>query len=430
MSTPTIVIAGAGQAGSQTAASLRELGFEGRVVLVGDEPHLPYQRPPLSKGHLTGAAARDNLWLHAPTFYDHHDIELRLSTRVNQIDRASSRVELDGGEILGYDHLVLALGARNRTLPLDGTELDGVVGLRNLADADDIRDRLSGRARHVVVVGGGFIGLEVAATAVKLGLEAVVVEIADQLMGRVLSAQMAGFVLDAHRARGLRVELGTSVAGLTGTAGRVSAVTTVDGREFPADMVLVGIGAAPNTSLAENAGLRVDNGIIVDEYLATEDAQISAVGDCTSCPNRFAGGARVRLESVHNATAQPRALAARLVGRPEPYDSVPWFWSDQGDLKLQIAGLGVQSCHAVLRGDVDSGRFSVFCFHDGVLRSVESLNRPGDHMAARKLLALDSCLTPEQACDPDFDLRAHIAAHRIADPVASDHRAPAPRVAG
>ena len=301
-------------------------------------------------------------------------------------------------------------------MPLDGNELDGVVGLRNLAEADDIRDRLA-RARHLVVVGGGFIGLEVAATAVKLGLDAVVVEIADQLMGRVLSAQMAGFVLDAHRARGLRVELGTSVAGvLPGAAGRVSAATTTDGREFPADMVLVGIGAAANTSLAEDAGLRVDNGIVVDEYLATDDAQISAVGDCTSCPNRFAGGARVRLESVHNATAQPRALAARLVGRPEPYDSVPWFWSDQGDLKLQIAGLGVQSSHAVLRGDVDSGRFSVFCFHDAVLRSVESLNRPGDHMAARKLLALGNCLTPEQARDPGFDLRPPIAAHSIGDP--------------
>jgi 3-phenylpropionate/trans-cinnamate dioxygenase ferredoxin reductase component len=429
MSTPTIVIAGAGQAGSRTAASLRELGFEGRVVLVGDEPHLPYQRPPLSKGHLTGATAPDNLWLHPSTFYAHHDIELRLSKRVNRIDRLNNRVELAGGELLGYDHLVLALGARNRTLPLDGNELDGVVGLRNLAEADDIRDRLA-RARHLVVVGGGFIGLEVAATAVKLGLDAVVVEIADQLMGRVLSAQTASFVLDAHRARGLRVELGTSVAGLTGIAGRVSAVTTTDGREFPADMVLVGIGAAPNTSLAEDVGLRVDNGIVVDEYLTTDDAQISAVGDCTTCPNRFAGGTRVRLESVHNATAQPRALAARLVGRPEPYDSVPWFWSDQGDLKLQIAGLGVRSSHAVLRGDVDSGRFSAFCFHDGVLRSVESLNRPGDHMAARKLLALGNCLTPEQARDPDFDLRAHIAAHSVGDPVAPAHRAPAPRAAG
>ena len=424
MSTPTIVIAGAGQAGSRTAACLRELGFTGRVVLIGDEPHLPYQRPPLSKGHLTGAAARHTLWLHPASFYEQHGIELLLSESVRHIDRINARVGLGSGAFLDYDHLVLALGARNRTLPLPGAELEGVVGLRNLAEADDIRDRL-GRARHVVVVGGGFIGLEVAATAAKLGLEALVVEISDQLMGRVLSAQMAGFILDAHCSRGLRVELGASVAALTGTAGRVSAVTTTDGREYPADMVLVGVGAVPNTTLAEEAGLRVDNGIVVDEYLATDDEQISAVGDCTSCPNRFAGGRRVRLESVHNATAQPRSLAARLVGRPEPYDSVPWFWSDQADLKLQIAGLSAESSHAVLRGDVASGRFSVFCFHDGVLASVESLNRPGDHMAGRKLLALGDCLTPEQAGDPDFDLRAHIAAHTGAA-VGGDRRMPTP----
>ena len=413
MSPPTIVIAGAGQAGSHTAASLRELGFDGRVVLVGDEPHLPYQRPPLSKGHLTGSTSRDNLWLHPSKFYEQHEIQLHLAESVRRIDRTNARVQLGNGAFLDYDHLVLALGARNRTLQVPGAELDGVVGLRNLSEADDIRDRL-GRARHVVVVGGGFIGLEVAATAAKLGIEAVVIEVADQLMGRVLSAQMAGVVLDAHRSRGLRVELCTSVAGLTGAAGKVGAVTTTDGREFPADMVLVGIGAVPNTGLADDAGLKVDNGIVVDEYLATDDEQISAVGDCTSCPNRFAGGRPVRLESVHNATAQPRTLAARLVGRPEPYNSVPWFWSDQADLKLQIAGLSAQSSHAVLRGDVEGGRFSAFCFHDGALHSVESLNRPGDHMAARKLLALGDCLTPEQAGDPNFDLRAHTAAHAAA----------------
>jgi 3-phenylpropionate/trans-cinnamate dioxygenase ferredoxin reductase subunit len=424
MSTSTVVIAGAGQAGSRTAASLRELGFAGRIVLVGDEPHPPYQRPPLSKGHLTGAAARDTLWLHPSSFYEQHDIELLLGESVRHIDRIEGRVGLDSGALLDYDHLVLALGARNRTLPLPGAELDGVVGLRTLAEADDIRDRM-GRARHVIVLGGGFIGLEVAATAAKLGLQATVVEISDQLMGRVLSAQMAGYILDAHRSRGLHVELGTSVAAVTGTAGRVSSVTTTDGREFPADLVLVGVGALPNTGIAEDAGLQVDNGIVVDEYLATDDEQISAVGDCTSCPNPFAGGRRVRLESVHNATAQPRSLAARLVGHPEPYDSVPWFWSDQADLKLQIAGLGTESNDTVLRGDVGGGRFSIFTFHNGVLESVESLNRPGDHMAGRKLLALRDGLTPEQAGDPDFDLRAHIAAQPDAS-VAANRRAPTP----
>lgn len=409
MSAPVVVVVGAGQAGAATAASLRELGFTGSVVLVGAEPHLPYQRPPLSKGHLTGAAARDNLWLHPLAFYQDHDIDLRPSERVARIDRANHLVELTGGDALAYDHLVLALGASNRELSMEGADLDGVVSLRSLAEGDDIRDRLNS-ARSVVVIGGGFIGLEVAATAVKLGRDTVVVEIAEQLMGRVLSAQMAGHLLAAHRTRGLRVELGTSVARLFGTAGQVTSVATVDGREFAADLVLVGIGAVPNTDIASDAGLLVDNGIVVDEYLTTEDSHISAIGDCASCPNPFAGGRRVRLESVHNATAQARTLASRIVGRPEPYDSVPWFWSDQADLKLQIAGLGVADDHTVLRGEPSSGRFSVFRFDDaGVLSSVESLNKPGDHMAARKLLSNADSITAEQAADAEFDLRARIA---------------------
>jgi 3-phenylpropionate/trans-cinnamate dioxygenase ferredoxin reductase subunit len=408
MPAPTVVIVGAGQAGASTAASLREMGFRGRVVLIGDEAHLPYHRPPLSKGHLTTAAARDTLWLHPLTFYQQHGIELRLSERVARIDRANNRVELSSGDFVDYDQLVLALGARNRTLALEGAELEGVVGLRSLGEADDIRDRLA-IARHLVVVGGGFIGLEVAATATRLGLDAVLVEVADRLMSRVLSTEMSAHLLAAHRSRGLRVELGAGVAGLTGSAGRVTGVTTTTGQQFPADLVLVGVGATPQTGLAEDAGLRVDNGVVVDEYLATEDDRISAVGDCVSCPNRFAGGQRVRLESVHNATAQPRFLAARIVGRPTPYDSVPWFWSDQADMKLQIAGLGTPGSDAVLRGDPAGGRFSVFNFHQGELLSVESLNRPGDHMAARKLLAVDNSLSPAQAADIEFDLRAHIA---------------------
>ncbi|OXR46973.1 Rhodocoxin reductase [Nocardia cerradoensis] len=405
---PTVVVAGAGQAGTQTAASLREFGFDGNIVLVGDEPHLPYQRPPLSKGHITGKAARDTLWLHPATFYDHHEIDRYIPDRVRTIERAAGRVELASGTTLGYDHLVLALGARNRTLPLDGADLDGVVGLRTLAEADDLRERLA-RARNVVVVGGGFIGLEVAAAAVALGLRTVVIEVADRLMGRVLSPPMADFLLDAHRARGLQVELGTTVERITGTSGRVTAVATADGRKFPADVVLVGIGALPNTELAEAAGLPIANGIVVDQFLRTADPRISAVGDCASCPNPFAGGRRIRLESVHNATAQPRALAARIVGRPEPYHSVPWFWSDQSDMKLQIAGLTTATSEFVFRGDPGSGRFSIFCFDDGRLQSVESLSRPGDHMAARKLLAIEDCLSPEQAADAEFDLRTHLS---------------------
>jgi 3-phenylpropionate/trans-cinnamate dioxygenase ferredoxin reductase subunit len=419
----TIVVAGAGQAGASTAAALREFGFPGRIVLVGDEPYLPYQRPPLSKGHLNGTNAQESLWLHPSGFYAHHEIDLMLDDSVRRIDRNNARVELASGTVLDYEHLVLALGGRNRALPLTGADLDGVVGLRSLDEADDIRDRL-GRARNLVVVGGGFIGLEVAATAVKLGVDAVVIEVSDQLMGRVVSPEMGRILLDAHRARGLRVALGTSVRAMSGVAGRVNAVVTSDGHELPADLVLVGVGAIPNTEIAEGAGLRVDNGIVVDEYLATEDTRISAVGDCTVCPNPFASGRNVRLESVHNATAQARFLAARLVGRAEPYVSVPWFWSNQGDLKLQIAGLRGPSDHNVFRGDPASGRFSVFCFEGGVLRCVESLNRPGDHMAARKLIAAGVALTPDQAGDLTVDLRTHLAEATV-EPVLTDDRAPA-----
>jgi 3-phenylpropionate/trans-cinnamate dioxygenase ferredoxin reductase subunit len=310
MAGPTVVVAGAGQAGSQAAASLREAGFGGRIVLVGDETHPPYQRPPLSKGHITGTVARDNLWLRPQDFYADKDIEVLLDERVSAIDRERGSVVLRSGGTLDFDHLVLALGARNRPLPVEGVDLDGVVGLRTLAHADDIRDRME-RACRVVVIGGGFIGLEIAATAVRLGRETVVVEIAEQLMGRVLSGPTAEYLRDAHRDRGMRIELGTAVTRIDGVDGRVTGVTTADGRTFPADLVLVGVGAVPNVELAVEAGLLVDNGIVVDEYLSTEDPRISAVGDCATCPNPFAGGRTVRLESVQNATAQARSIAAR-----------------------------------------------------------------------------------------------------------------------
>lgn len=403
----TIVVVGAGQAGCQTAASLRQQGHTGRIVLIGDESHPPYQRPPLSKGHITSEAKRDNLWLHPEDFYTKNDIELRLSTVVSEIARGDRSVVLESSERLPYDHLVLALGSRNRGLPVDGAELDGVVALRTLEEADQVRDRL-GAARNVVVVGGGFIGMEIAAAAAKLGCEVTVIEVAERLMGRVLSNPMSDFVLAAHGTRGVAVELNTSVTEVEGDGGAATGVRTADGRMFPADLVIVGIGAIPNVELAAAAGLPVDNGIVVDEFLATEDEFISAVGDCAGFPSAFAGGATVRLESVQNATAQPRALARRLVlGERTPYGAVPWFWSDQGDLKLQIAGLAAAHPTTVTRGDVSEERFSVFCFDDnGTLRGVESMNRPGDHMAARRLISAGVPVHPEQLRDPDFDLRA------------------------
>lgn len=403
----TVVAVGAGQAGCQTAASLRDNGHTGRIVLVGDEPHLPYHRPPLSKGHVTAQIERDSLWLRPDSYYVKRDIELRLSTVVTEIDRADRRIRLDSGERLDYDHLVLALGSRNRPLPVAGADLGGVVALRTLDEADQVRDRLTD-ATDVVVVGGGFIGMEIAATAVRLGRRVTVIELADRLMGRVFSPPMSEFLLAAHRARGLVIELGTSVTAIDGRNGRVTGVRTVDGRRFPADLVIVGIGAVPNVELAVAAGLRVADGIVVDEFLRTDDPHVSAVGDCVSCPNAFAGGQSVRLESVQNATAQPRSLAVRLAGgQPKPYDAVPWFWSDQADLKLQIAGLTTGHSTTVVHGSIADERFSVFCFaEDGTLRGVESVNRPGDHMASRRLIGSRIPVTPAQLRDPELDLRA------------------------
>ena len=404
----TVAIVGTGQGGFQTAASLREGGFDGRVVLVGDEPDLPYQRPPLSKAYLTGKANAELVRLRPERFYVEHRIELRAGERAAAIDRAGRQVLLVSGERLPYDHLVLATGAHNRALPVPGGGLDGAFQLRSVAEAEALRRRLE-RARQAVVVGAGFIGLEFAAAAAERGLEVTVVEAADRVMARAVSAPVSEFFRASHERRGIRFVLGAAVVEVLGAGGRVSGVATADGRHFPADLVLVGIGVVPNAGLAAEAGLAIANGIVVDEQLLTRDPMISAIGDCAAFPCRHAGdgGAVLRLESVQNAVDQARCVAARLVGRPAPYASLPWFWSEQGSLKLQIAGLTTPHDRAVLRGDPAQGGFSVFCFRGAELAGVESVNRPLDHILARKLLASGADLVPEQAADPAFDLKGH-----------------------
>ncbi len=407
MSPPTVAIIGAGQGGFQTAASLREDGFDGRIVLIGDEACLPYQRPPLSKSYLAGQSPLAELWLRPRAFYDRDEIDYLAGETVTAIDRPGRRLRLASGREIGCDHIVLATGARYRPLPVPGADLDGVLPLRTLSDADLLRERLS-VAREAVVVGAGFIGLEFAAVARGLGLGVHIVELTMQPMGRVVSAEISRFYTRAHRKWNAELLLGTGVARILGAEGRAVAVETSDGRQLPADLVLVCIGVIPNAELAAAAGLATGNGITVDAALATADPAISAIGDCANFPTRFAP-APVRLESVQNCVDQARAVAARLAGKPAAYDRVPWFWSDQRDLKLQIAGLTIGHDHAVVRGDVDSCGFSVFCFRDGRLVGVESVNRPLDHMIARRLLAGEPLLTPDEAADPDFDLKAHAA---------------------
>ena len=400
----TIVIVGAGQAGFQVAASLRDESYGGRICLLGNEPGLPYQRPPLSKAYLAGKADRAGLHLRPEAFFAQRGIEMLSGRQASRIDRERRGLHLADGEVLGYDHLVLATGARNRLLPVPGTELEGVLQLRTHADADALRMKMTGLKR-AVVVGAGFIGLEFAAAAAAAGAEVTVVEATSRPMSRALTDPMSQFFRDAHEKAGVRFVFGTVVTEVHGHAGHVTEVETSDGRIFPADLVLVGIGVIPNAELAAESGLVVDNGIVVDETLCTADPAISAVGDCAAYPLASGGGARVRLESVQNAIDHGRCVASRLMGRPRPYHIVPWFWSDQGPYKLQIAGFSVPSDCVVLRGDPRSGAFSAFCFAQGRLVGVESVNKPADHMVARRLLANATALSPEQAGDLGFDVK-------------------------
>jgi 3-phenylpropionate/trans-cinnamate dioxygenase ferredoxin reductase subunit len=316
-----VVVLGAGQAGAQVAASLREEGFCGPIQLVGDEPGLPYQRPPLSKAYLRPDAQAALLQLRAEAFYQQHGIDL-VEGRAEKIDRQAKRVVLADARALSYDHLVLATGARNRRLPVPGAELDGVVSLRTLAEADALRARLPDSTR-AVVVGAGFIGLEFAAFANAAGIAVTVIEATGRPMARALSGPTSEFFRDAHRAGGVRLILGATVSRIRGVAGRATAVETADGAMFPADLVLVGIGVVPNAEIAADAGLPVENGVIVDETLLTADPAVSALGDCAAYPQSFAGGARMRLESVQNAVDQGRCVAARLVGKSRAYRSCP-----------------------------------------------------------------------------------------------------------
>jgi 3-phenylpropionate/trans-cinnamate dioxygenase ferredoxin reductase subunit len=404
MSEPGVVIVGSGQGGFQAAASLRDEGYTGMITVVGEEAGLPYQRPPLSKAYLAGKATDEQLWLRTESFYVGRDIVLKSGASVRCIDRAARELLLDGGERLAYSQLVLATGARPRTLRVPGAGLAGVLPLRSRFDAQRMLERLRA-ASSVVVVGAGFIGLEVAVVASNMGLRTQVLECAGRALQRVVSADVAGFLTDALASRGVRFQFNTGIEAIKGEASGVTAVRTTAGEYIDADLVVVGVGVEPNTALAMDAGLAVDNGIVVDGFLRTADPVISAIGDCARYPAPYSD-APVRLESVQNAVDQARCVAARLVGRAEPYDKVPWFWSDQGEWRLQIAGVAVEGDSAVLRGDPATGKFSVFRFRGDRLVAVESINHTADHLAARKLLAVRAGVTPAQAADTGLNLAA------------------------
>jgi 3-phenylpropionate/trans-cinnamate dioxygenase ferredoxin reductase subunit len=396
----TILILGGGQAGAQAVDSLRREGFAGRLVLIGDEPHLPYQRPPLSKQYLAGELAEDRLPFRHQAFYDQHRVELRLGSRATRIDAAARRVSLSDGETLAYDRLMLCTGARSRLLTCPGAELPGVHYLRGIADVEAMRPGLKARGR-VVIIGGGYIGLETAATARKLGCTVTVLEMADRVMNRVVASSVSEYFAHEHRTQGIKLICNTRV--LEGS-GRVERVVCADGSSFEADLLVVGVGAVPNSELAAEAGLACENGITVDEYCRSSDEAVYAAGDCTHHPSlRFE--MRVRLESVDNAFEQAKTAALNLLGRPTVHDRVPWFWSDQFDNKLLIVGLSQGFDQQVLRGDPASRSFSVCYLQGGELLAVEAINNPKDYVAARKLIAGRARPDLNKLADPSRSLK-------------------------
>lgn len=379
----TIVIVGAGQAGAQVAQSLRQSGYEGPIRLIGDEPYAPYQRPPLSKKFLLGEIGPDALWLRPPAFYSTQNIDLIPDTEVVDIDRGAKRIALKNGDSIGYDKLVLATGTRARSIPLPGADLDGVFSLRTIADVDLIRARLEGR-QNLVIIGAGYIGLEVAAVARTLGKHVTVVEAQDRPMKRVVSPIVSEFYEKLHRGKGVDLKLETGVEALVGE-GTVTGVKLAGGETLPADLVLVAVGAEPNDGLAETAGLETDNGIIVDGGGQTSDDAVFAAGDCTRFySNRY--GRSVRMESVQNAIDQAKVVAQTLTGEDVDYDPMPWFWSDQYDVKLQIAGLSDGYDDTKVVGSPADHKFYVAYLKDGQLIAVDSINSPRSHMMARRTI--------------------------------------------
>jgi len=397
------VVVGTGQAGFEVAASLRAEGYQDPVTLIGDEPHLPYPRPPLSKSFVLTEQRIDELQLRPAAFYRDHNVRLLVGERVVAIDRSARCVRLASGADIAYQSLVLAVGARNRPLNVRGANLDGVMHLRTLDDAIALKARIQA-AQDIIVVGGGFIGLELAAVARSLGKSVTVIEMQPRLMPRVVAPVVSEFYRELHGSRGVTVLCGATVTRIDGVGGTIREARVSDGRSHAADLVLVGVGVVPNIELARDAGLIVGNGVVVDEYLRTSDPDIYAAGDCADHPNPFARG-RVRLESVQNACDQARSVAAAIVGRPRRYEALPWFWTDQFDVRLQMAGLSQGHDRMVIRGHPELRKFSVFYFKDAELTAVDSINRPADHIFARKLLSAGVVVTPEQVADEGVDLR-------------------------
>lgn len=408
-----VVIVGAGHAGVQAAASLREEGYDGPVILIGDENELPYHKPPLSKTFIKDAEAKAQP-LRGEAFYTGSTIDFRPGIRIDRIDTADRRLDIVGGGALAFSRLILATGSRPRLLPLPGGDLSGVLSLRSIADARLIRE-LSAQSDDVVILGGGFIGLEIAATLRVAGRNVTVVEAVDRLLGRAVAPVVASHVRQRLEALGVRILTGTTIARLEGENGHVSAALTSTGERLPARMVIVGIGAVPNVELAQAAELTVANGIRVDQQMRCSVPDILAIGDAASYRHWSTGG-DVRLESVQNATDQARLAARTITGHADSYSAVPWFWSDIGDMKLQMVGLTSGGDSHVVLGDLGDNKFSIYHYAGKRLLGIESVNRPGDHMLGRKMLGVGFSPTPQTVAEGPDGLKAALAAFQQDEP--------------
>ena len=403
-----IVIVGAGQAGGQTVASLRQGGFKGGITILGDEAQPPYQRPPLSKQYLSGDQALTRLYVRPEQFYIDHEINLQTETRVTDIAPEARTLNTASGTTYHYDELLIATGSRPRILKLPGAALNGIHYLRTIADVDRIRAALSGATR-VCILGGGYIGLEVAAVIASSGLEVSVIEMEERILQRVTTAEMSAFYQDIHEQQGVKIMVNTRAIGFEGDTSVTALVVHEQGHEqglerrIETDLVIIGIGIQPNVELAEAAGIDCDNGILVDNRCRTSQTHIYAAGDCTNHPNALLNR-RLRLESVPNAMEQARVAADNMLGGTKTYAAVPWFWSDQYDLKLQMVGFSADGDRAVTRGDPDSKQFAVFYLNNGKVVGVDAVNSPKEFMVCKQLYG--KTVDPDALADPQLDLKS------------------------
>ena len=403
MTNSDVLIIGAGQAGSQTATSLRQGGFTGSITIIGDEPSLPYQRPPLSKAYLKGELEESRLYFKPAKWFDAQDVTIVTDCSVSSVDVNKNTATLSNGNKLSFDYLVFATGARNRELPMIGSRLKNVFGLRNLKDVDALRPHVT-KGKNLLVIGAGYIGLETAAVANTLGMNVTVLELADRVLARVTGQTISEFYTKLHRSYGVTIKTGSSASSFNAKADKVESVTLSTGEIIPCDIVLIGIGILPNIELAQKAGITCQDGILVDDNARTNISHVYAAGDCAK-RNILPYNRTGRLESVHNAIEQGKQVASAIIGNPTPKLDCPWFWSDQYDVKLQIAGLSTGYDNSVVRGSIEDKTFAVFYFKDDVLIGADAVNSAPEFMTAKRLIMTKSKTPPSWLADPERPLK-------------------------